>query len=96
MDAVPLPEVWLVIWNGVLMELESVDAIAFREADARAIVAASPGRGESYSVEARDLAVLLTSPPFALLADRLRRQCAAGDTTPVWLRTDAERNKRGA
>ena len=90
-----LPEVYVVVWNGVLMELESLDAIAFTEADARAIVATSPGRAESYSIERWDLGVLLSSPQFDTLADAVKRQCAAGDTTPVWLRTEAERRKRG-
>lgn len=86
------PDVYLVIWNGEMLELDAPDAITFSEADAKALVAASPGRQESYSIEQRDRAVLLTSPQFARLAERIR--VAPQDTSPLMLRPDAERQLR--
>jgi hypothetical protein len=90
----PDPDVFLVIWNGEMLELEAPDAIAFSEVDAWALVAASPGRRESYSVDRRALRTLLSSPVFSPLADALRARIAAGDTTPFMLRDEAERRRR--
>jgi hypothetical protein len=88
------PGLYLVIWNGEMLELEAPDAITLSEADAAALVAASPGRQESYSIEQRDLAILLTSSFFAPLAERLRERIKAGDLSPMMLRDEAERQRR--
>ena len=88
------PEVFVVIWNGEMLELEAPDAIAFSESDAEALIAASPGRRESYTVERRPLKVLLSSPLFAPLTDQLRRQLATANPVPIMLRDEAERQRR--
>jgi hypothetical protein len=88
------PDLYAVIWNGEMLEIEALDAITFSEADAEALIAASPGRRESYSIERRDLAVFLASPSFAWLVERLQDRIKACDLSPMMLRDDAERQRR--
>jgi hypothetical protein len=88
------PDLYLVIWNGEMLELEVADAITFSEADAEAVIAASPGRRESYSIERRDVAILLASPAFTPLAERLQDRINADDLSPIMLRDEAERQRR--
>jgi hypothetical protein len=88
------PDLFLVFWNGEMLELEALDAITFSKADAEAVLAASPGRRESYSIEQRELAILLASEPFASLAERLQRRIKARDLSPLMLRDEAERQRR--
>jgi hypothetical protein len=88
------PDVYIVIWNGEMLELDAPDAIAFSEADAEALVASSPGRLESYSIERRSLATLLTSAVFSPLAEHLRELIETDCPSPVMLRDEAERQRR--
>ena len=90
----PHVDLYLVIWNGELLELEAMDAITFSQADAEAVIAASPGRLESYSIEQRDLALFLASTPFPFLAEQLRERIRARDLSPMMVRDDAERRQR--
>jgi hypothetical protein len=87
-------DVFLVIWNGEMLELEATDAIAFTEAEAWALVADSPGRRESYSVDRRAVETLLSSPEFAPLAERLRCAMATANPAPIMVRDEAERQRR--
>lgn len=88
-------DVFVVIWQGEMMEKDAPDAIVFSEADARALIAASPGRKESYAVERYPLETILAFPLYAGHADTVRRQVAAGDKSPIWLRDEEERKRRG-
>jgi hypothetical protein len=88
------PDLYVVIWNGEMLELEAMDAITFSKADAEAVIGASPGRLESYTIERRDLAVLLASEPFASMAERLRERIRARDLSPMMVRDEAERQRR--
>ena len=90
----PSIDLYVVIWNGEMLELEALDAITFSKADAEAIIAASPGRLESYTIERRDLALLLDSAAFAPIAERLRERIRAHDLSPMMVRDDAERQRR--
>ena len=90
----PPIELYVVIWNGEMLELEAWDAITFSRADAEAIVAASPGRRESYTIERTDLALLLASAAFASTAERLRERIRVRDFSPMMVRDDAERQRR--
>jgi hypothetical protein len=87
-------EAYVVIWQGEMLEKDSPDAIVFSEADARALIATSPGRKESYDVERWALETLLASPRYASSADAVRQQVASGDRSPIWLRDEAERKRR--
>ena len=88
------PDLYVVIWNGEMLELEAMDAITFSRADAEAVIAASPGRLESYTIERRDLALLLASAPFASMAERLRERIRTRDLSPMMVRDEAERQRR--
>ena len=79
-----------------MLELESADAIAFSAADAEAIVATSPGRHESYSIERRSLATLLTSPEFSPYEVSIGERLASAHPAPLFLRPDAERQRRAS
>lgn len=85
---------WAVIWNGEMLELEALDAITFSEADAHAIIATSPGRRESYSVETRELRILLASPGWVWLGEQIQGRIQSHDLSPLMLRDDAERQRR--
>ena len=89
-------DLYAVIWCGEMMNLESLDAVCFSEADAEAVIAASPGRRESYMIERWSLALQLASESHAWLGERVLERLKAGDLSPLVLRDEAERAKRAA
>jgi hypothetical protein len=89
------PEIFIVVWNGVLMEGEWYDAIAFSRPDAQAIIDASPGRKESYCIETSTLSLLSQVYVYGDAVARLRERLARGDRTPLMLKPESERAKRG-
>jgi hypothetical protein len=88
-------DLYAVIWNGEMLELETWDAIAFSRADAEAVVAASPGRRECYSIEPTDLSLLAaSSEPYSSMAERLQERIRVRDFSPLMVRSDVERQRR--
>ena len=92
----PSIDLYVVIWNGEMLELEALDAITCSRADAEAVVAASPGRRESYAIERTGLADLLASAHYAATAERMRERLRTLDFSPMMVRDDAERQRRAS
>ena len=86
---------FIVVWNGVLLEGEWPDAILLTRADAEAFVARSPGRKESYEIEQWTLEALSASSIYAQYIVQIRDQLARDDHTPIMLRPEEWRTHRG-
>lgn len=91
----PDSELFVVVWNGRMLEGEWPDAITFTHDGAVDLIRRSPGRAESYAIERWTLGTLLASPVYAPYSRQVHAQIARGDRRPIMLRPEEERAHRG-